>query len=180
VTAKWKRGNEHSLRGLTGAHETRINVIIVTSSSNNTVQYNLPLNIPHTDEIWLIYLSLPHTYHYLSTTKIGLTGHELTVARAGESAGNTTETQRVSGPTESFHDLALEAISSPRMSVPISTPTLGISQGTPQVFASSNINIFSNIQHVPGDFVHHLYQHGSFQVHVPNLYRWQFVADPRL
>jgi hypothetical protein len=35
------------------------------------------------------------------------------------------------------------------MSAPISTPTLGISQGTPQVLASANIVIFANIQHVP-------------------------------
>jgi hypothetical protein len=64
---------------------------------------------------------------------------------------------------ESPYDLALEAISSPRMPVPISTPTLGISQGTPQVFVSANIEIFANIQHVPGDFVHRLYQHGAFK-----------------
>ena len=51
ASAKRKRGNEHSLRGLTGAYETRINVIIVTRTSNSTVQYNPPPNIPHTDEI---------------------------------------------------------------------------------------------------------------------------------
>jgi hypothetical protein len=158
--AKRKRGNEHSLRGLAGAYETGINVIIVSQTSNSTVQYNPPPNIPHTDEIWLIYLSLPHTGHYLSTTKIGLTRHELTSARDGEAAGNAAEIRRASGSMESPYDLALEAISGPR--ILISTPTLGVSQGTPQVFVSANIEIFANIQHVPGDFVHRLYQHGAF------------------
>ncbi len=163
MSAKRKRGNEHSLRGLTGAYETRINVIIVTPTSNSTVQYNPPPNIPHTDEIWLIYLSLPHTYHYLSTTKIVLTGPELTVVRAGEAAGNVSEIRRSSGTTESLNDLAPETISNPRIPDPISTPTLGISQGTPQELASVNIDIFANIQHIPGDFVHRLYQHGTFK-----------------
>ncbi len=55
--AKRKHGNEHSLRGLTRPYETRINVIIVSQTSNSTVQYNPPL-----------------------------TGHELTSPRDGEEA----------------------------------------------------------------------------------------------
>jgi hypothetical protein len=49
------------------------------------------------------------------------------------------------------------------MPAPISTPTLGSSQGTPQVFVSADIDIFANIQHIPGDFVHRLYQNGAFK-----------------
>ena len=117
----------------------------------------------HTDEIWLIYLRLDHTCHYLSNTKIGHTGPELTAALAGEAAENTAEIRRATGSTESLNDLAPEAISSPRMPAPISTPTLGSSQGTPQVFVSADIDIFANIQHIPGDFVHRLYQNGAFK-----------------
>ena len=95
-----KRGDEHSLRGLAGAYATRINVIIVNSpSSHRTEKYDPPPTIPHTDEIWLIYLGLPHTRHYLSTTKIGHTGPELTLAPAGEAAGNATEIRRATGST---------------------------------------------------------------------------------
>ena len=85
-----KRGDEHFLRGLSGAYATRINVIIVNSpSSHHTEKYDPPPNIPHTDEIWLIYLGLSHTRHHLSTTKIGHTGPELTITPTGEVAGNT-------------------------------------------------------------------------------------------
>ena len=117
----------------------------------------------HRADLWLIYLGLPHTRHYLSTTKIGHTGPELTLAPAGEAAGNAAEIRRVTGSTESFNDLAPEARSSPRIPAHISTPTQGSSQGTPQVSVPANIETFANIQHVPGDFVHRLYQNGAFK-----------------
>jgi hypothetical protein len=107
----------------------------------------------HTDEIWLIYLRLDHIYHYLSTTKIGHTGPELTSSLSGETTGNTSEIRRSTGSTEWINDLAPEVISSSRMTTPIFTPTLGSSQGTPEVLVSVDNDIFANIQHVPGDFM---------------------------
>ena len=34
---------------------------------------------------------------------------------------------------------------------------------TPQASISANLDIFANIQHVPGNFVHRLYQNGAFK-----------------
>ena len=65
-----KQGDEHSMRGLAGAFATRINLIIVRSSEHFLRKYNPPANIPHSEEIWKIYLDFAHTRHYLSTTKI--------------------------------------------------------------------------------------------------------------
>ena len=62
-----KQGNEHSLRGLAGAFSTRINVIVVTTSGHHIQQYNPPENIQHLQELWLIYMDLENTRHYLST-----------------------------------------------------------------------------------------------------------------
>ncbi len=63
-----KQGNEHSLRGLAGAFSTRINVIVVTLSGHHTQEYNPPENIQYLQELWLIYMDLENTRHYLSTT----------------------------------------------------------------------------------------------------------------
>ena len=66
-----KQGNEHSLRGLAGAFSTRINVIVVTTSGHHIQQYNPPENIQHLQELWLIYMDLENTRHYLSTIPTG-------------------------------------------------------------------------------------------------------------
>ena len=50
ISDKRKQGDEHSLRGLAGAYGTRINVIIVETSSHRIQTYN-PENKPHESEI---------------------------------------------------------------------------------------------------------------------------------
>jgi hypothetical protein len=62
-----KQGNEHSLCGLAGAFSSRINVIVVMTSGHHIQQYTPPENIQHLQELWLIYMDLENTRHYLST-----------------------------------------------------------------------------------------------------------------
>ena len=106
-----KRGDDF-LRGLAGAYATRINVIIVTSTSNSIEQYSPPANTPHTDEIWLIYLDLGHTRHYLSTTKLDNNEPRIPPPPVGGAAGNTAETRRTTASAKPLNDPAPEAGSS--------------------------------------------------------------------
>jgi hypothetical protein len=48
---------------------TRINVIIVRTLGHRIEEFNPPENIHLQEDIWLIYMVLGHTHHYLSTTK---------------------------------------------------------------------------------------------------------------
>ena len=85
--------------GLPGAFTTRINVIIVTTSGHHIDHYNLPENIPHSEDVWLIYLDLEDTRHYLSTTKILNTVPRIPPSTTRDANGNTARIRRVTGST---------------------------------------------------------------------------------
>ena len=93
------------MRGLAGAFATRINVIIVTTTGHRRVHYNLPQNSTHSEDIWLIYLDLEHTRHYLSTTKILNTGPQFPPPTVSVANGNTARIRRVTGSTEKMHGM---------------------------------------------------------------------------
>jgi hypothetical protein len=65
-----KQGNEHSLYAMVACFTTRINLITVSTSGHHIQEYCPPDNIQPTMEIWMFYMNLEHTRHYLSTTKI--------------------------------------------------------------------------------------------------------------
>ena len=94
-----KKGDEHTFRGLAGAFATRINVITVTTSGHRIDHYNPPENMPHSEDIWLIYLDLEHTRHYLSTTKILNTAPRIPPSTTRGANGNTVRIRRVTGST---------------------------------------------------------------------------------
>jgi hypothetical protein len=144
-----KQGNEHSLCGLAGVFSTRINVIVVTTSGHHTQQYNPPENIQHLQELWLIYMDLENTRHYLST----IPDMALSIppppppTRRGAN-GNPTRSRRATGSSESINDPALTVGSSSRVvdSVPArQTPieTQGASQDSYPIIE----DFFANINH---------------------------------
>jgi hypothetical protein len=147
-----KQGNEHSLCGLSGAFSTRINVIVVTTSGHHIQQYNPPVNIQYPQELWLIYMDLENTCHYLST--IPLPDMDLSIppppptTKRGAN-GHQTRSRRVTCSSESINDPALPVGSSSRVtdSVPArQTPraTQGASQDSQPIME----DIFANINHV--------------------------------
>ena len=116
---KRKQGDEHSLCGLSGAFATRINVIIVTTSGYHTEQYNPPINRTTSEEIWLIYLCLEHTRHYLSTTKVLNNTPGTPPSTTGGANGPLTRTRRVIGSTKPINDPTPAVVSSARIPDPI-------------------------------------------------------------
>ena len=103
-----KQGDEHSLRGLAGAFATRINVIIVSTTGHRIVHYTPQKNSARSEDIWLIYLDLEHTRHYLSTTKILNTAPRIPSSTTRGANGNTARIRRVTGSTESINDATLD------------------------------------------------------------------------
>jgi hypothetical protein len=57
VTTKRKEGDEHTLRGLAGVYQCRIDIIVVSSNHHHAKTYNPPPNTPSLGEIWLIFLN---------------------------------------------------------------------------------------------------------------------------
>ena len=162
-----KQGNEHSLWGLAGAFSTRINVIVVTTSGHHIKQYNPPENIQHLQEVWLIYMDLENTRHYLSTIQdMALSIPPPPPPTTSDATGNPPRARRATGSTEPINDPALAVGSSSRVadSVPaMQTPSAsqGASQDSQPI--SHSEDIFANIHHVQGDFVHRVIQNGALK-----------------
>jgi hypothetical protein len=175
-----KQGNEHSLRGLAGAFSTRINVIVVTTSGHHIQQYNPPENIQHLQELWLIYMDLENTRHYLST----IPDMALSIppppppTRRGAN-GNPARSRRATGSSESINDPALAVGSSSRVvdSVP-ARQTPSATQGASQDSQPIIEDIFANINHVQGDFVHRLIQNGALKF-LQQIYKTGTLWKPR-
>ncbi len=108
-----KQGNEHSLRGLAGEFSTRINVLVVMTSGHHIKQYNPPENIQHLQEVWLIYMDLENTRHYLSTIQdMTLSIPPPPPPTTRDANGNPARARRATGSTEPINDPALAVGSS--------------------------------------------------------------------
>ena len=174
-----KQGDEHSLCGLTGVFTTRINVIIVTTSGYRTEQYNPPKNRNHFEEIWLIYLNLEHTHHYLSTTKNLNTNPRILTSTTSGADGIRSGTRRESGSTEPINDPTPAVVSSPQIPDPApSEQTSSNPQGTSQDPQTISEDIFTNIQYVQGDVVHRLIQNGTLNF-IQRTYKEGTLWTPR-
>ncbi len=125
-------------------------------------------------------MDLEYTSHYLSTIL------DMTLSipppppptRRGAN-GNPTRSRRATGSSESINDPALTVGSSSRVydSVPASqTPsaTQGASQDSQPIIE----DIFVNINHVEGDFVHHLIQNGTLKF-LQQIYKTGILWKPR-
>jgi hypothetical protein len=134
--SKRKHGNQHSLRALAACFYTRINLIVVSTSGHHTQLYDPPDNVQHRKEIWLLYMDLDHTRHYLSTTKIQplastLPPPHIPISRAA--SGTSTRARRVTGSTEPINVPALAVGSGSRVAVSVpARQTTSASQGAPQ------------------------------------------------
>jgi hypothetical protein len=116
-----RQGNEHSLCTMAACFTTRINLITVSTSGHHIQEYCD--NIQTTKEIWILYMNLEHTHHYLSTTKI----HNLvptlppfsTPSRRGAN-GSLAGTRRATSSTElpNGHTPAVRSSSRVSASVP--------------------------------------------------------------
>jgi hypothetical protein len=56
VTTKRREGDEHTLRGLAGVYQCRLNIIVVSSNHHHTKKIPPP-NTPSLGKIWLIFLT---------------------------------------------------------------------------------------------------------------------------
>jgi hypothetical protein len=111
-----KQGNEHSLRGLAGEFSTRINVLVVMTSGHHIKQYNPPENIQHLQEVWLIYMDLENTRHYLSTIQdMALSIPPPPPPTTRGANGNSARARRTTGSSEPINDPALAVGSSSRV-----------------------------------------------------------------
>jgi hypothetical protein len=152
-----KQGNEHSLCAMAACFTTRINLITVSTSGHHIQEYCPPGNIQPTKEIWMLYMNLEHTRHYLSTTKIYNLAPTLppfsTPSRRGAN-GSVAGTRRATSSTElpNGHTPAVRSSSRVAASVPAALNPIG-SQEVSQVSQPITEDIFENIQHVQGDFV---------------------------
>ena len=175
-----KQGNDHSLRGLAGAFKTRINVIVVRTSGHHILQYNPPENIQHLQELWLIYMDLENTHHYLSTIPdmtLSIPPPPPPTMRGAN--GNPARARRATGSTEPINDPALVAGSSSRVAVSVpARQTLNASQGASQDSQPIIEDIFANIHHVQGDFVHRLIQNGTLKF-LQQIYKAGTLWTPR-
>ena len=164
-----KQGNEHSLRAMAVCFSNRINLIAVSTSGHHIEQYNPPDNIQHQKEIWLLYMKLEHTRHYLSTTKIQNLAPTIPPPPPPTTRGangTSARARRATGSTEPINDPAMAVGSSSRVavSVPVmQTPSesQGASQDSQPI--SHSEDIFANIHLVQGDFVHRLIQNGALK-----------------
>jgi hypothetical protein len=165
--SKRKHGNQHSLRALAACFYTRINLIVVSTSGHHTQLYDPPDNVQHRKEIWLLYMDLDHTRHYLSTTKIQplastLPPPHIPISRAA--SRTSTRAQRATVSTEPINVPALAV--GPGSRVAVSVParqTPSVTQGASQDSQLIIEDIFANINHVQGDFVHRLMQNGALK-----------------
>ncbi len=157
-----KQGNEHSLRGLAGVFSTRINVFVVTTSGHHIQQYNPPENIHHLQELWLIYMDLENTCHYLST----IPDMTLSIPPPPPQTrrGANGRSRRATGSSESINDPALTVGSNSWVvdSVP-ARQTPSATQGASQDSQPIIEDFFANINHVQGDFVQILIQNGTLK-----------------
>ena len=96
------------MRGLAGAFAIRINLIILQPLEHSLRQYNPPANIPHPEEIWMIYLDFAHTRHYLSTTKIPNGVPSIPLPNTRNANGNSARTRRATSSTELINDHTLQ------------------------------------------------------------------------
>ena len=175
-----KQGNEHSLRGLAGAFATRINVIVVMTTGYHIKQYNPPENIQHLQEVWLIFLDLENTLHYLSTIPdMALSIPPPPPSTTRGANGNSARSRRATGSSEPINDPALAVGSSSRAghSVP-AMQTPNASQGASQDSQPIIEDIFENIQHVQGDFVYRLIQNGTLKF-LHQIYKAGTLWTPR-
>ena len=156
--------------------KTRIHVIIVRSSGHHIIEYNPPENIQHEMELWLIYLDLEHTRHYLSTTMSPNAVPSIPHPTTRVAGGNSARTRRATGSTEPLNDptsvvgsSSRTADSIPAVQIADLTPPISpmqnpsASQGTLHYSQPVLEDIFANIQHVQGDFVHRLIQNGALK-----------------
>ncbi len=146
-----KQGNEHSLCVMAACFTTRINLITVSTSGHHIQEYCPPDNIQPTKEIWMLYMNLEHTRHYLSTTKIQNLAPTLqsssTPSRRGAN-GSVTGTRRAPSSTEppNGHTPAVRSSSRVAASVTAALNPI-VSQEASQVSQPITEDIFENIQH---------------------------------
>jgi hypothetical protein len=56
VTNRRRQGDEHTVRGLAGVYQCRMNIIVVSSNHHHSKEIPPP-NTPSLGEIWLIFLN---------------------------------------------------------------------------------------------------------------------------
>ena len=117
-----KQGNEYSLCALAACFTTRINLITVSTSGHHTQAYCPPDNIQPTKEIWMLYMNLEHTRHYLSTTKIQNLAPTIPPPPPPTTRGangTSARARRATGSTEPINDPAQAVGSSSRVDVSV-------------------------------------------------------------
>ena len=120
------------------------------TTGHHIKQYNPPENIQHLQEVWLIYMDLENTRHFLSTTPdtaLSIPPPPPSTTRSVH--GNSARSRRATGSSEPINDPAMEVGSSSRVadSVP-EMQTSSASQGVSQEAQPITEDIFANIDHV--------------------------------
>jgi hypothetical protein len=115
-----------SVESVSDCQDQSIHVIIVGTSGHRIMEYNPPENIQHKEEIWLTYMDLEHTRHYLSTTMTLNVAPSIPPPTTRGVNGNSGRTRRVTGSTEPINDPISAVGSSSRIADSI-PPDLAIS-----------------------------------------------------
>jgi hypothetical protein len=72
VTTERREGNEHTLRGLAGVYQCRMNIIVVSSNNHHAKTYNPPRNTPslrHTIPLQALFLKATLPLHHQDSTR---------------------------------------------------------------------------------------------------------------